>query len=60
MAPKEQKISKQAAAGTTRDMILTILETLETIRKPESATSSIQDWIVDHVRFKETYGHNFL
>ena len=38
MAPKEPKISKQAAAGTTRDMTLTILETLEIIMKPGSAT----------------------
>jgi hypothetical protein len=41
MAPKEQKISKQADAGTTRDKILRILETLEIIRKPGSATSQI-------------------
>ena len=39
MAPKEPKISKQAAAGTTRDMIITILDTLEIIRKSGSATS---------------------
>jgi len=39
MAPKEPKISTQAVAGTTRDMIITILETLDIIRKPESATS---------------------
>jgi len=38
MAPKEPKISKQAAAGTTRDMTLTIPETLEIIMKPGSAT----------------------
>jgi len=31
--------SKQAVAGTTRDIILTILETMEIIRKPVSATS---------------------
>jgi hypothetical protein len=39
MTPKEPKISKQAVAGTTRDMIITILETLDIIRKPGSATS---------------------
>jgi len=33
MAAKEPKISKQAAAGTTRHIIFTIPETLETIRK---------------------------
>jgi len=38
MAPKEPKISKQAAAGTTRDITLTIPETLEIIRKPGNAT----------------------
>jgi hypothetical protein len=37
MAPKEPKISKQAAAGTT-DITLTILNTLKLIRKPENAT----------------------
>jgi hypothetical protein len=39
MAPKESKISKQAAAGITRDITFTISETLEIIRKPGSATS---------------------
>jgi phosphohistidine swiveling domain-containing protein len=39
MAPKESKISKQAAASTTRDIRFTIPETLEIIRKPQSATS---------------------
>jgi hypothetical protein len=34
MAPKEPKISKQAAAGTTRHITFTILETLEIIMKP--------------------------
>jgi hypothetical protein len=38
MAPKEPKISKQAAAGTTTDITLTIPETLEIIRKPGNAT----------------------
>jgi hypothetical protein len=39
MAPKESKICKQAAAGTTRHITLTIPETIEIIRKPGSATS---------------------
>jgi hypothetical protein len=39
MTPKQLKISKQAAAGTTTDVTLTITETLEIIRKPGSATS---------------------
>jgi hypothetical protein len=38
MAPKEPKISKQAAAGTTRHITLTIPETFEIIMKPENAT----------------------
>ena len=39
MALKEPKISTQAAAGTTRDITLTIPDTLDTIRKPGNATS---------------------
>jgi len=39
MVPKEPKISKQAVASTIRDIILSILQTLEIIRKPGSATS---------------------
>jgi hypothetical protein len=38
MAPKEPKINKQAADGTTRDITLTIPETLEIIRKLGNAT----------------------
>jgi len=38
MAPKEPKISKQTAAGTTRHITLTIPKTLEIITKPGSAT----------------------
>jgi hypothetical protein len=37
MAPIEPKISKQTAAGTTRQKTLTIPETLEIIMKPGSA-----------------------
>jgi hypothetical protein len=38
MATNEPKISKQAAASTTRDITLTIPVTLEIIRKPGNAT----------------------
>jgi hypothetical protein len=38
MSPKKPKISKQAAAGTTRHITFTIPETLETILKHGSAT----------------------
>ena len=39
MASKEHKISNHTVAGTTWDMIWTILDTLEIVRKPGSATS---------------------
>ena len=39
MASTEPTISKQGAAGTITDIILTIPETLEIIKKPGSATS---------------------
>jgi len=39
MAPKEPKISKQAAAGIKSDITLTIPETTKIIREPENATS---------------------
>jgi len=38
MASTGPKISKLGAAGKTRDITITILETLEIIRKPGSAT----------------------
>ena len=38
MAPKEPKISKQTAVGTTRHITLTIPEAFEIIMKPGSAT----------------------
>jgi len=41
MALKEPKISKQAAAGIKRNIIFTIPETLEIIKKPGIATSQI-------------------
>jgi len=37
MAPKQQKIRKQAAAVKTRDITFTIPDTLEIIRKHGSA-----------------------
>jgi hypothetical protein len=37
MAPKESKISKQAATGTTRHRAITIPEKLETIMKHGNA-----------------------
>jgi hypothetical protein len=57
MAPKEPKLSKQAAAGTTTDIILTIPETLEIIWRAGSATTQshygiIEDWIVDNLQYK--------
>jgi hypothetical protein len=39
MASRESKISKQAASSITRHTTFTIMETLEIIRKPASATS---------------------
>jgi hypothetical protein len=39
MASIQPKISKQAAAGTTRHIPLKIPQTLELIRKPGNATS---------------------
>jgi hypothetical protein len=39
MASTEPKISKQAVASTTRDIILIIVETLEIVSRPGSATS---------------------
>jgi hypothetical protein len=38
MAQKEPKISKQATVGTTRDITLTIPQTLDIIRKLGNAT----------------------
>jgi hypothetical protein len=57
MAPKEYKISKQAAAATTSAITLTIPERLEIIRKSGSATTqchygTIKDWIDDHTWYK--------
>ena len=60
MAPEEPEIRKQAATGTTRHITFTVPETLEIIRKPGNAHKpechygSIQDWIVDHLRYNKT------
>jgi len=60
MAPKEPKISKQAAAGTTTDITLTILETLKLTKEawkcymPEHYYGSTQDYIVDHLWYNKT------
>jgi len=48
MAPKEPKISKQTAAGTTRHITFAIPETLEIITKPGSATFRSVVW--QHMR----------
>jgi hypothetical protein len=44
MAPNEPKISKQAAAGTTTDITLTIPEALEIIMKPGNAICQSALW----------------
>ena len=49
MAHKETKICKQAPAGITRKITLTIPETLEIIRKPGNAKARASLW--QHVRF---------
>jgi len=54
MAPKQQKISNQAAAVKTRDITFKIPDTLEIIRKHGSVicqchNGSLQDQIVDHL-----------
>jgi hypothetical protein len=60
MVPKEPKIRKQAAAGTSH-ITFTIPETLKIIRKHGIATchchyGSIRDWIVGNLWRKETQG----
>jgi hypothetical protein len=66
MAPKELKVSKQAAAGITRHITFTIPGTLEIIRKPwkcytpEYHYGTLQDGIVDHLWYKKTQGKNYL
>ena len=53
--PKNKKISKKAVAGTTRDMTLTIPETLEIIRKLRSATSKSVIMAVHKIGLLTTY-----
>jgi len=53
MAPKELKISKQAATGTSH-ITVAIPQTIEIIRNPGNATSqsdimAAYSWIVDHL-----------
>jgi hypothetical protein len=65
MAPKEHKISKQAAAVLTRDITLIIPETLEIIRKPgvlQARMSLWQHrvWSADHLRYKETQEKSYM
>ena len=62
MAPKESKICKQAVAGTTRHITLTIPDTLEIIRKPGSATSEsviITPRTIDLLHYTQTQGKNY-
>ena len=56
MASKEFKINKQAAAGTTRNIILTIPERLEKSRKPGSATSYKVIMRANTIRLLTAYG----
>ena len=44
MAPKDPKISKHTVAGTTRDKILTSLETLEIVRNLEVLQAGVTLW----------------
>jgi hypothetical protein len=39
MAPTEPKINKEAATGTTRDILFTVPETLEVTSKPGNPTA---------------------
>jgi hypothetical protein len=55
MVPKEPKISKQAAASITRHITSTILETLEIISKPGSATSQSVTMVIHKIGLLTTY-----
>ena len=55
MAPKEPKISKQALAGKTRDITLTITETLEIIWKPGCATNQSIIMVAHKIGLLNTY-----
>jgi hypothetical protein len=56
MASKEPKISKQAVAGKTRDITLTITETLEIIWKPGCATNQSIIMVAYNIALLTTYG----
>ena len=56
MASTEPTISKQRAAGTIRDITLTIPETLEIIREPGSATSHSIIMAKYDIGFSTNYG----
>jgi hypothetical protein len=56
MAPKEHKINKQAAAGITRDITLTIPETTEIIRKLGNATSQSVIMAANKIGLMTIYG----
>jgi phosphoserine aminotransferase len=59
MASKKPKISKQAAAATTRHITFTIPETFEIIMKPGSATcqsvnmAAYEIGLLDHPNIRE-------
>jgi hypothetical protein len=55
MAPKEPKIGKQVAPGTTRHITFTIPETLETIWEHESTTKQSVIMAVYRVAEKSPY-----
>ena len=56
MAPKEPKISKQADAGKTRDITLTIPDTLEIICKLGCATNQSIIMAAYKIGLLTTYG----
>jgi len=62
MAPKEFKICKQAVAGNTMHITLTIPDTLELIRKPGSATSQCHYNTTDYIplHYTQTQGKNYV
>jgi len=56
MVPIQPNISKQAVAAKTRDITLTILETLEIIWKPGSATNQSIIMAPYNIALLTTYG----
>jgi hypothetical protein len=56
MASIEPKISKLGDAGTTRHITLTIIETLEIVRKPGSATSQSVIMAAYKIELLTSYG----